>query len=186
MLARSVSFQDGKGGGLYLGAGRVLTCQHVIEAIGSRDVRLELQGRTFAARVVYVEPRVDLAYLVFAETETLPAAETPVWVDRASLRAGMPVYLMGSPYGWNASLLAGIVSHTDRSRTDPAFAKIPFVQTQGLSYPGTSGAAVYLEDGRVAGINRATFGSRAGTGIGLVIPAGFVRVFLERARASLP
>lgn len=178
----SLSYQgEGKaaGAGLMMDSGLVLTCAHVPLARAQRLPALLAGDRPVA--VVFSDPAFDLA-LLGSPGQPWTVNDPGGWVARDEVNAGDPVALSGAPFGLADSLLFGTVSHTDRTGLDPAYPDIPFVQVQGVSYPGTSGAPVFHARGLV-GIHRASYGS-ATTGIGLVIPAGYVRAFLERARSS--
>jgi len=182
------------GSGLLLNRhGLVLTCNHILRISTDRkknkaqEIIISHDGSDGPATLLRGEPNVDLAIVhwrlpaeTFAELsgldDLLKARDR--WVPRGELHPGEPALLVGSPYGLTDSVLIGRISHTNRLNTDREFADIPLVQTSGLSYPGSSGAAVYVRDGRIVGINRATFGFSKGTGIGLTLPAGYVQAFL--------
>lgn len=169
------------GSGLVLPGGRILTCLHVVprsrrENRTDRALTVEIGGVRRTLRAIRFESRFDLALLEI-EGGGVPPSEAFVWAARETLSEGEDVFLYGAPFGLAASFLEGKLSHTGRRDTDPGFPEIPFVQVQGLAYPGTSGAAVYRRDGSVIGILRSAYGGNE-TGIGLVIPAGFVRTFL--------
>lgn len=175
---RSVSiFSGGRisaGSGVLVARGRAVTCLHVVR-IGLLNLSVHFAGKEYPALLVRQSEKFDLALLSFDAPFDPPEIS---WAAREDLKPGEEVFLTGSPYGLDDSLLAGSISNIDRKGSDRAFPEIPFIQTQGMSFPGTSGAGVYLSDGRLIGINRSTFGLAPGTGIGLVIPSGFVRQFL--------
>lgn len=176
-------------GVLWSGDGSILTCLHVIQA--REDVlRVSFDGgRSYTqAEVVYAEPRFDLALLRVRNPDQVPpdrrALGAPALRDRAGLEDGQHAFAYGAPYALANSFLFGYISHVDRREADVSFQKVPFIQTMNLSFPGVSGAGVYLTNGELIGINRATFGIAAGNGIGLVIPAGFAEAFLQLAVAE--
>ncbi len=167
------------GTALLLPEGSAVSCLHVAKLSRSR-IELLIGGKRVPATIVRGQPSTDLVLLSVSEARgKLAGVRAPKWAVRASLQAGEPLVLVGAPFGLHASVLLGAVAHTDRRRTDPDFPHIPFIQTQGLSYPGTSGGAVYRMDGRVIGLNRATYGLAPGTGIGLTLPAETVQAFLD-------
>ena len=184
-VSRSVTIyfatgDQAKGSGILLDArGYVVTANHVVEH--RKDVlRVALDGHTLVpAFLQHAEPRLDLALLRTGLRRSVPRLRL---LDRSEVRVGEPIFLVGAPYGLVNSFLTGTVSHTERTDAELLFAKVPFIQTLGVSFPGCSGAGVYARSGRLIGINRATYGFGAGNGIGLVIPAGFLRVFLRAAR----
>lgn len=171
-----------KGTGLLLNdEGLVLTAQHVI--LGWEDrVRVSQDSKTFfAARVLHQEGKLDLVLL---QTDLKRRVAPLRWVDRGRLEINDSVFLYGAAWGLPNAFLKGYVAHTDRRGTDIRMPTVPFVQTMGTSFPGCSGAGVYLFDGRILGINRATVGAQPGDSTGLVIPAGYVRTFLEQHENS--
>ncbi len=181
------------GSGLLLNqAGLVLTCDHIIkqhfilEGKPARLIFIHQRDQQGPAEFVRGEPETDLALLRWQPTGGLTASpfqldltSAEAWADGNTVRAGAPALLVGSPYGLSDSVLIGFITNTNRTGTDSEYLNLAFIQTSGLSYPGSSGAAVYLENGRIAGINRATWGWSPGTGIGLTIPAETVRSFLR-------
>ncbi len=167
-----------KGTGLLLDdQGHVLTAQHAI--LGWEDrLRVSQDSETFfGAQVIRGEPRLDLVIL---KTDLKRSVAPVHWVDRAELSINDSIFLYGAAWGLPSAFLKGYVAHTDRSGADIRMPTVPFVQTMGVSFPGCSGAGVYLYDGRLIGINRATLGFEAGNSTGLVIPAGYVRAFLNQ------
>lgn len=135
-------------------------------------------AKRIPAKIVLEEPRIDL--MILRTMDSLPVSGEVRWKGREELTVGEPLFLVGAPHGLGGSLLLGYLSHKDRLGVDVQFETVPFLQSMGLSYPGTSGAAVYDRSGAIVGINRATYGTSAGNGIGLIIPATYVKVFLEQ------
>lgn len=171
-----------KGTGILLNdEGLVLTAQHVIFGWEDR-VRVSQDSKNFfAARVLHSEPKLDLVLL---QTDLKRPVAPLQWVDRGRLKANDSVFLYGAAWGLPNAFLKGYVAHTDRRGADIRMPTVPFVQTMGTSFPGCSGAGVYLYDGRILGVNRATVGAQPGDSTGLVIPAGYVRTFLEQHENS--
>lgn len=174
---------DPKGTGVLIDdKGLVLTCFHVVSGWQDR-VRVSSDGQTtYEARLVYSEPKLDL---VLYQTPIRAAVTDLQWVNREDLHVNEPVFAVGAAWGLPASFLKGYIVHTDRTGADVTYPKIPFIQTMGASFPGLSGAGVYLNNGRIIGINRATIGMEAGNSTGLVIPAGYVRTFLNEALSHI-
>ncbi|MGV3664714.1 MAG: S1C family serine protease [Leptospira bouyouniensis] len=172
-----------KGTGLLLDdKGHVLTSRHVI--LGWEDrVRISQDSKTFFdAKVIIEEPKLDLVILKTELKRKLPKLE---FIDRNDLEINEPVFLFGSAWGLANSFLKGYISNTDRSGFDLNLKLVPLIQTIGTSYPGCSGAGVYLYDGKLIGINRATIGSEPGNSIGLVIPSGYVKTFLNLSKIEI-
>ncbi len=158
--------------------GRALTCLHVVDAARGETL-LEREGRRYKANLIHSNRPFDLALLQLEEAPEVAPAD---WIDQVDLAEGQALFALGAPYGLGASYLAGYVARVDRRGADIALpAEATQIQTYGLSYPGVSGAAVYTLDGRVIGMNRATYGFAPGTGVGLAVPARYLREFLETA-----
>jgi S1-C subfamily serine protease len=133
--------------------------------------------KRYEAKVIAVSDKMDLMALRLQEE--LPHTGKLRWRTRDEIRSGEKLFLVGAPYGLDGTLLTGYLSHTDRTGVDAAFPDIPFLQTMGLSFPATSGGAIFDTEGGVIGINRATFGESIGNGIGLAVPATYAVVFLK-------
>jgi S1-C subfamily serine protease len=163
--------------------GKVLTCYHVISAIeDSVEILLNDQKTRYKAKVLFKEEIFDLLVLQSEYKNNLNELE---WTSLDEINISDNVFMFGSPYGLTGSFLQGKISGLDRTKTSLQFPDIPFIQTQGLSFPGNSGGAVFHETGKIIGINQSTFGFSTGTGIGLTIPTGFVKAFLEKHKQEL-
>jgi len=176
--ARAVTiFADGGpvgvGTGLIVAPGKVLTCLHVAR-MSREKLEILFQSERYAAQVNREDPSFDLVILTTDQKVDGPEIH---WANE--ITPGQDVFLVGAAYGLQNSLFRGYVSYTSRPYTDLDFPSVEFVQTYGISFPGTSGAPVYRSDGASIGINRATYGFAAGTGIGLTIPVRCVKKFLE-------
>ncbi len=178
--AVSIFVDDGPiavGSGVMVAPGQILTCLHVVR-MSRAKIEVKAGDERKRASILHENAAVDLVLLAVDSSADFPRVK---WVDRGDLKAGIPVFLIGAPYGLENSILRGSVSHIGRKGVDSSFSLIPFIQTQGISFPGTSGAAVYRENGDAIGINRATYGLAPGTGIGLTIPGGVIQAFLKEA-----
>ncbi|TGM25848.1 serine protease [Leptospira levettii] len=172
-----------KGTGMLLDEeGHVITSRHVI--LGWEDrVRISQDSKTFYnAKVIAEEPKLDLVIL---KTELKNKLKKLTLVDRSELKTNQSIFLYGAPWGIGNSFLKGYISDTNRIGIDSSMPEVPFIQTVGTSYPGCSGAGVFLNDGSFIGINRATIGNEPGNSIGLVIPATFVKVMLKMRKFAL-
>ena len=176
----------GLGGGLgsgviYTDDGYILTNHHVIDSAGEVTVRLA-DGDILEAEVVGSDELNDIAVLKVERTG-LPAIE--IRGEDEPLRVGETVVAIGSPFGLDASVSAGIISALDREiRLDePAegagVLTIPsVVQTDAAINPGNSGGALVDSRGRLVGINTAILtGTGANQGVGFAVSA-------QQARAS--
>ena len=153
------------GSGLIISSdGYLLTCTHVIDRATSIQVRLA-DRREFSARVIGSDRRSDIALLKI-EANGLKAA---VSGDASKLRVGEPVLAIGSPFGFESSASAGIVSAKGRSL--PGEPYLEFLQTDVAINPGNSGGPLFNLRGEVVGINSQIF-SRTGAfmGVSFAIP----------------
>jgi len=141
------------------GDGYVLTNNHVIEDADKVMVRLS-DRREIEAKVIGTDPRTDIALL------KIPAGNLPaVKIGKPEdLRVGDWVLAIGSPFGFDHSATAGIVSA--KSRPLPNEAYVPFIQTDVAINPGNSGGPLFNAEGEVVGINSQIY-SRSGGFMGL-------------------
>jgi serine protease Do len=139
--------------------GYVLTNAHVVE--GAIEVTVKLtDGREFKAKIVGTDRRSDIATLKI-EATGLPAAKIG---NPANVRVGDWVAAIGSPFGFENSVTAGIVSAKSRSLPDSSY--VPFIQTDVAVNPGNSGGPLFNMKGEVIGINSQIY-SRTGGYMGL-------------------
>lgn len=139
--------------------GFVLTNNHVIEGAEEIIVRL-YDRRQYVAELIGRDARSDVAVLKIDATD-LPAAK----IGRSSsLKVGEWVLAIGSPFGFDFSVTAGIVSATGRSL--PRENYVPFIQTDVAINPGNSGGPLFNLAGEVVGINSQIY-SRTGGFMGL-------------------
>jgi serine protease Do len=139
--------------------GYVLTNNHVVEGAETVIVRLN-DRREFIAEIVGTDPRSDVAVLKLDATD-LPVAEI---ADSDDVKRGQWVVAIGSPFGFDYSVTAGIVSATGRALPDESY--VPFIQTDVAINPGNSGGPLFNLDGEVVGINSQIF-TRSGGFMGL-------------------
>lgn len=157
----SVQFDsDSLGSGFIVSTdGFILTNNHVVEGAAEIIVRLH-DRRQFVAKLIGRDPRSDVAVLKI-DAEGLPAAR----IGKSSeLAVGEWVLAIGSPFGFDFSVTAGIVSATGRSL--PRENYVPFIQTDVAINPGNSGGPLFNLDGEVVGINSQIY-SRTGGFMGL-------------------
>jgi len=126
--------------------GYVLTNNHVIEDADKIIVRLS-DRRELEAELIGTDPRSDLALLKI-KAEDLPVVKLG---KSADLKQGEWVLAIGSPFGFEYSVTAGIVSAIGRSL--PRENYVPFIQTDVAINPGNSGGPLFNLDGHVIGIN---------------------------------
>jgi len=139
--------------------GYILTNAHVVESAEEIKVRLA-DKREFDAVVIGADARSDVA-LIRIEAKDLPHV---VLGDPEALKVGEWVLAIGSPFGFEQSVTAGIVSAKGRSLPDENF--VPFIQTDVAINPGNSGGPLFNLRGEVIGINSQIY-SRTGGFMGL-------------------
>lgn len=142
--------------------GYLLTNHHVVDQADEIEV-LFSDRREYSAKVIGSDRRSDLALLKI-EAKNLPTVK---FADADSLRAGEWVLAIGSPFGLDYSVAAGIVSAIGRSiPTEKGENYVPFIQTDVAINPGNSGGPLFNLQGEVVGINSQIY-SRSGGSIGL-------------------
>jgi serine protease Do len=142
--------------------GYILTNHHVVD--GADEIQVLFSDRAeYSATIIGSDRRSDLALLKI-EADDLPTVE---FSDADDLRVGEWVLAIGSPFGLDYSVTAGIVSAIGRSiPTDKRENYVPFIQTDVAINPGNSGGPLFNLDGEVVGINSQIY-SRSGGSIGL-------------------
>ena len=157
--------QQGVGSGFIVSSdGFVLTNAHVVD--GATEVTVKLTDkRNFKARVVGVDKRTDVALLKIDATG-LPSVRTG---DAERSKVGEWVIAMGSPFGFENTVTAGIISAKARRLPDENY--VPFIQTDVAINPGNSGGPLFNLAGEVIGINSQIYSRSGGfMGISFAIP----------------
>ena len=159
----------GIGSGFIISAdGYVLTNAHVVADAATVTVRLT-DRREFTAKVIGVDKRSDVALIKIA-AKGLPKVR---FGDPTLLRPGQWVIAIGSPFGFDNSVTAGVVSATARSLPDENY--VPFIQTDAAVNPGNSGGPLFNLDGEVIGINSQIYSRTGGfMGMSFAIPIDLV------------
>jgi len=173
--------QNGLGSGVVIDAskGLVLTNHHVVKD-GDRLVVRLADGREIVASLVGTDESTDLAVLRIDADGLVDATLG----DSDALRVGEWVLALGSPFGFESTVTAGIISAKGRSLIrDPSVASYQeFIQTDAAINPGNSGGPLINLAGEIIGINTAIISSaRQSAGIGFAIPAAIA----ERVVASI-
>jgi serine protease Do len=152
----------GEGSGFIVSPdGYILTNAHVVDQADEVTVRMT-DRREYSAKVVGLDKRTDVAVLKI-EGKDLPVVRLG---DPAKLRAGEWVIAIGSPFGFDNSVTAGVVSAKSRSLPGEDSNYVPFIQTDVAVNPGNSGGPLFNLDGEVVGINSQIY-SRTGGYMGL-------------------
>lgn len=147
--------------------GYVLTNNHVVEDADEIIVRLN-DRRELEAKVIGADSRSDLALLKI-DAEDLPVVDIG---HSSDLEVGEWVLAIGSPFGFDYSVTAGIVSAIGRSLPNENNENyVPFIQTDVAINPGNSGGPLFDLDGKVVGINSQIYTRSGGfMGVSFAIP----------------
>jgi serine protease Do len=155
----------GQGSGFIVSPdGLILTNAHVVR--DAKDVTVKLTDRReFQAKVLGSDPKTDVAVLRI-DAKNLPVV--PLGSSR-DLKVGEWVLAIGSPFGFENSVSAGVVSAKGRSLPDDSF--VPFIQTDVAVNPGNSGGPLFNARGEVIGINSQIYSRTGGyQGLSFAIP----------------
>src|SRR3954466_3541831 len=145
--------------------GYVLTNAHVVEGADEITVKFT-DKREFKAKVIGADKRTDIA-LIKIDATGLPAVR---FGDPQKLKVGEWVVAIGSPFGFDNTVTAGIVSAKGRSLPQENF--VPFIQTDVAINPGNSGGPLFNMRGEVIGINSQIYSRSGGfMGLSFAIPA---------------
>ncbi len=160
----------GAGSGFIVSAdGYILTNTHVVANAEEVTVRLT-DRREFQAKVIGADERTDVA-VIKINANSLPTVRLG---DPAKIRPGQWVLAIGSPFGFENSATAGIISATARSL--PSDNYVPFIQTDVAVNPGNSGGPLFNLAGEVIGINSQIFSRTGGyMGVSFAIPIDVAR-----------
>jgi serine protease Do len=155
----------GEGSGFIVSPdGVILTNAHVVDDASKVTVKLT-DHREFEARVIGSDAKSDVAVLKI-EARDLPVVRLG---DPGSLEVGEWVVAIGSPFGFENSVTAGIVSAKGRNLPDDTY--VPFIQTDVAVNPGNSGGPLFNLRGEVVGINSQIYSRSGGyQGVSFAIP----------------
>jgi len=170
-IPREGLVQHGLGSGAIVSAdGYILTNNHVVD--GADDLTVHLSDkREFKAKVIGTDKATDLAVIKINASNLVPARLG----DSSAMEVGDWVLAMGSPFGLDQTVTAGIVSAVGRGNVGLADYE-NFIQTDAAINPGNSGGPLVNLKGEVVGINTA-IASRSGgnMGIGFAIPSSMAQ-----------
>jgi serine protease Do len=162
---RGPQIMRGLGSGFIINSdGLILTNAHVVD--GAQEVTVKLTDRReFKAKVLGVDKQSDIAVIRIAAKD-LPTVQIG---NPALMKVGEPVLAIGSPYGFDNTATAGIVSAKSRSLPDDNY--VPFIQTDVAVNPGNSGGPLFNLKGQVVGINSQIYSQTGGyQGLSFSIP----------------
>lgn len=154
-------------GVIYDEVGLVLTAHHVVSFSEEVTVRTA-DDRTFTGRVVGRAPERDLAVVALVEATDLVAATI---AEPGTVEVGEPAFALGSPFGFQQSVTAGIISGLDRELETPVGLLTGLIQTDAPINPGNSGGPLADAEAKVIGINTAIATMSGGNdGVGFAVP----------------
>ncbi len=157
--------------------GLILTNAHVVDHADKITVRLT-DKREFSAKVIGADKRTDVALLKIAASG-LPKVSVG---DPGKLKVGEWVVAIGSPFGFDSSVTAGIVSAKGRFLQDVF---VPFIQTDVAINPGNSGGPLFNMNGEVVGINSQIYTRSGGSmGLSFAIPIDVATQVAEQLRTT--
>jgi serine protease Do len=167
------------GSGFIISAdGFVLTNAHVVEAADEITVKLT-DKRELKAKVIGSDKRTDIALLKI-DASGLPFVK---FGDPNRLRVGEWVVAIGSPFGFDNTVTAGIVSAKGRSLPQENF--VPFIQTDVAVNPGNSGGPLFNLRGEVVGINSAIYSRTGGfMGLSFAIPIDVANEITQQLKST--
>lgn len=158
--------------------GYVLTNHHVVKDASEIIVKLT-DRRELVAKLIGSDERTDVAVLKIAAND-LPVVKIG---SPDKLQVGEWVLAIGSPFGFEQSVTAGIVSAKGRSL--PTGNYVPFIQTDVAINPGNSGGPLFNMDGKVVGINSQIYSRTGGfMGLSFAIPMDVVMNIVEQIKAK--
>jgi len=162
---RTPQIMRGLGSGFIISPdGLILTNAHVVD--GAQEVTVKLTDRReFKAKVLGADKQSDIAVIRIAAKD-LPTVQIG---NPALVKVGEPVLAIGSPYGFDNTATAGIVSAKSRALPDDNY--VPFIQTDVAVNPGNSGGPLFNLKGQVVGINSQIYSQTGGyQGLSFSIP----------------
>ncbi len=166
----------GSGSGVIISAdGYIVTNNHVINNASEIEIALN-NNKTYKAKLIGTDSKMDLALLKVDAKEALPYA---VFGDSDNVKVGEWVLAVGNPYNLNSTVTAGIVSAKARN-LDSSNSIQSFIQTDAAVNPGNSGGALVNIRGELIGVNT-MISSNTGSYVGysFAIPSNITRKIIE-------
>ena len=168
-------------GVIYDTSGLVLTAHHVVSFSDEVTV-MTADGRSFNGRVVGRIPERDLAIVALDDATDLVAATI---AEPGTVEVGEPAIALGSPFGFQQSVTAGIISGLDRELETPMGTLTGLIQTDAPINPGNSGGPLADAEAKVIGINTAIASMSGGNdGVGFAVPVEDFASLIEEVEAK--
>ncbi len=172
--------ESGGSGFIISNDGYILTNNHVVRGADEVTVRLT-DRRELRAEVVGTDPETDIA-LLKVDASGLPTVRLG---DSNRLKPGQWVIAIGSPFSFDHSVTAGVVSATGRSVGGGNQQYVPFIQTDVAINPGNSGGPLFNLNGEVVGINSQIFSGTGGyMGISFAIPIEVAQNVVDQLKSD--
>ena len=168
-------YQIGTGSGVIISEdGFIVTNNHVIQNASELEVTLN-DNRSYKARLVGTDSKMDIALLKIDADEKLPFA---IFGDSDAIKVGEWVLAVGNPYNLTSTVTAGIVSAKARDLSNNGIQS--FIQTDAAVNPGNSGGALVNTRGELVGINT-MISSQTGSYVGysFAVPSNITRKIVE-------
>ncbi len=167
--------QHGQGTGFIISKdGYILTNNHVVRGANELTVKLS-DGRQFTGKMIGQDDKTDVAVIKINATNLMPVELG----DSDSLQVGEWVLAIGSPFGLEQTVTAGIISAKGRGNVGITDYE-DFLQTDAAINPGNSGGPMVNMQGQVVGINTAIASRTGGSaGVGFAIPSSMVKGVAE-------
>jgi len=168
-------------GVIYDSHGLIVTAAHVVGADAQVSVRLA-SGDQVSGTVVGADANSDIA-VIRVDRDNLTAAP----LAQSQVEVGQTAVALGSPYGLQQTVTAGVVSATDRAMVGSDGVVRTAIQTDAPINPGNSGGPLANIDGQVIGINDAIFSQSGGNeGVGFAVPISIAKQVADELVAGQP
>jgi putative serine protease PepD len=180
-----IETDEGLGSGfIYDNVGHILTAAHVVEGAGNTVTVRLADGTTKSGHVLGADENTDVAVVKISLSGT--KARSASLALNTALQVGQTAVAIGSPFGLEQTVTAGIVSAVDRAMQTPNGA-IDMVQTDAPINPGNSGGPLADLSGRIIGINdQIESESGSSSGVGFAIPIGTAKAVADKIVSGQP
>ena len=158
--------------------GYIVTNAHVVDSATEVTVKLT-DRREFTAKVIGSDKRTDIA-LIKIDASNLPALDINA---NPAIKRGEWVVAIGSPFGFESSVTAGVISGVHRALPDGQM--VPFIQTDVAVNPGNSGGPLLNAAGQVVGVNSQIYSRSGGyMGLSFAIPADIAAKVADQLKTT--